>query len=435
MVGAWSMGYGERTDFSKANKDSPGPGAYNSDKFDPFQKKMAKFSMGKDKRKHISKLLFQNTPGPGHYSIERKINKGSKYSFGVKHQDLNKTISQTTPGPGNYSPQKLPKFSPKFTFGSKLDKDLSTMKAVPGSGNYSIGSMVKHPGPGSYNPNDQTYSLIKKSPHFRFASSGRNTCNRKQINFPGPGNYNINRELGKSGPSFSMSLKKKITKSIKITKDTPGPGNYSPNNSFTKKAPPGVSFGSRERFKDNRNHVNKTIDANETSKSLKSAKTLKDSTKKTAPSFSFGSSSRPHPGDIRDLPGPGQYTVDRQVNEGRKFQFGIRLKDNNANLSSPGPGNYNPKVDLAKTSDPKFGIGSSQRELPSKTGGQPGPGSYEPDLVNYRDKTPKRGTFGKEDRLRRVKSNVPGPGSYKIPTRTIEAPKYLVKGEEKYEYV
>ena len=70
---------------------------------------------------------------------------------------------------------------------------------------------------------------------------------------PGPGNYDIDGELGRSGPHFSLSPKRRDKRGNKSTNKLPGPGDYNPSSSFTKKSAPGVSFGSNERFHTRRN--------------------------------------------------------------------------------------------------------------------------------------------------------------------------------------
>ena len=45
------------------------------------------------------------------------------------------------------------------------------------------------------------------------------------------------------------------------------------------------------------------------------------------------------------------------------------------------------------------------------------------------------GKFGTEPREKRIKNFVPGPGTYKIPTKIVEAPKYLVQSDEQFQYV
>ena len=46
----------------------------------------------------------------------------------------------------------------------------------------------------------------------------------------------------------------------------------------------------------------------------------------------------------------------------------------------------------------------------------------------------KMGKFGTSPRSKAVRDSGPGPGSYKIPSRIVEAPKYLVKRDERYAY-
>ena len=113
---------------------------------------------------------------------------------------------------------------------------------------------------------------------------------------------------------------------------------------------------------------------------------------------------------------------------GKKREFKENLED------SPGPAQYNPKMVLAKKSEPKFKIGSSIRPPPAELKKIPGPGSYEyePKSLNNQILS---GKFGTEPREKRIKNFVPGPGTYKIPTKIVEAPKYLVQSDEQFQYV
>jgi len=102
---------------------------------------------------------------------------------------------------------------------------------------------------------------------------------------------------------------------------------------------------------------------------------------------------------------------------------------------SPGPGKYDPSDSMRK-SMPKFKMGTDPRhyDQKSKSGETPGPGSY----LGQNDRVlkTKNGKFSTGLRDSAKPNNGPGPGSYRIPTKIVEAPRYLLPNmDETYSYV
>lgn len=99
------------------------------------------------------------TPGPGNYSIPSKMKEGPKYVMGLKGRDLSKE-NLYIPGPGAYRPdaQTIKQHHPAFKIGTeaRIPGDRSTIKLVPG--------------PGNYNPNKRPSSA---APMYGFGSSTR----------------------------------------------------------------------------------------------------------------------------------------------------------------------------------------------------------------------------------------------------------------------
>ncbi|CAI2366941.1 unnamed protein product [Moneuplotes crassus] len=455
MAGASSLGKGQRTDFTKENRHSPGPGAYNSSKMDASKEKKPTYSIPKSPRKHYS-TMGEKIPGPGSYDIPTKIG-GANVSFGLKHSH---TISSSTPGPGNYSPMKSPKNSFGYSFGMRTQKVNSLKKNIPGPGSYNFddsfnkkihlsgtfskdkkladysrSAMKNNPGPGNYSPDSEIFDSVRRKSEIKFSSSERDFVKRVKNVLPGPGSYTIPGEIGRESPKFSLSPKRKeIDRSTKL-RDSPGPSDYHPEYSFTKKDSPKNGFGSQKRFVPSpkkRKNLSKIILRNINNKLSESIDPDKAS-KKKSPSFSFGTSNR---SSIvkRMHPGPGDYAIPSQIASGKRFSMGGRTKLNSTLFETPGPGQYNPSDRITIRNDPKFGIGSSQRPSASTTKNLPGPGAYNTES-NGRTRLFKNGKFGSEERIKIRTKIGPGPGSYKIPTKIVEAPSYLVTKDEKYAFV
>lgn len=101
----------------------------------------------------------------------------------------------------------------------------------------------------------------------------------------------------------------------------------------------------------------------------------------------------------------------------------------------PGPADYTPLDKNLNRNDSNFKIGLSSRYSYSKADKLPGPGSYDILNTGTHSRHFKYGKFGTETREKHIANNSPGPGSYKIPWKIVEAPKYLVKSNEEFEYV
>ena len=291
-------------------------------------------------------------------------------------------------------------------------------------------TVVANPGPGSYDTEDKVTSAIRKSANFKFGTSTRNNQNKAIMGNPGPGNYIIQRDLGKDSPSYSLSSKK--DGSIKRIKEAvPGPGSYNNDNSFSIRSPPRAKFGRSQRISTEllKSHIPSPLEY--------SPKDTFASRKQNAPAFGFGTSRRSNFESTKNNPGPGNYSIPSKISEGPKFQMGIRIRDKKLNFS-PSPDQYNPSFEVLKKSMPKFGMGSGLRYNEVKEdSSSPGPGSYnESSLKDSSFKLFKYGKFSNEQRERRVKEVTPGPGTYKIPSKIVEAPKYLFPStDDKYAYV
>lgn len=210
-----------RGDRLLAYNDTPGPGAYSIPResgiagdtsprfsFAPRDRKRTEGYSATYKSRSSSFAPNTDSPGPLAYNVRSNpINTSTGKSFGKKLPDV---LSRTAaPGPGKYTPGfETTSRSPRYSFGLRL-KDLSEKNTTPGPGTY------------------ETVRAIGDSQVFEntgaFSMAGRETY-EKEKDGPGPGAYMTSRgTLG--GPSATLKGK---WSEIKPTLNAPGPGAYKP---------------------------------------------------------------------------------------------------------------------------------------------------------------------------------------------------------------
>ena len=148
---SWGMGYGTKVDLSKTLADTPGPGSYE------FQTKIdegKKYGMGL--RKNMFELKRDDSPGPGQYKSEVVDLKKSaqSYKWGRDNR-FSKSAKKNAspPGPGMYE-NKPTLGGPLYGFGTSTR---------PGNqGKSTEGQKDLFPGPGHY---DQARSLESYKPY------------------------------------------------------------------------------------------------------------------------------------------------------------------------------------------------------------------------------------------------------------------------------
>lgn len=267
----------------------------------------------------------------------------------------------------------------------------------------------------------------RKSGCIKFGTSTRNYQNKTVLGNPGPGTYAITGEMGKDSPSYSCSPKRE-NEINRIKEKAPGPGSYNPDSSFSLRSFPRYKFGSWQRI---------SVDFSKAQMPSPLEYTPNEdviSNKRNAPAFGFGTSRRPEISRNKQNPGPGNYSIPSKISEGPGYWMGIRIRDKKLS-DSPSPGEYSPTYEAVKRSMPKFGMGSSSR-YKQNLNLIPGPGSYDVKIQDPKFKHFKYGKFSLDSKTKKVNNNVPGPGAYRIPTKIIEAPRYLMpKVDETFTYV
>ncbi len=212
-----NVSYTMSSKFNQSKTDStPGPGNYEVRSEKSLQCPTYKF--GTEKKCQIENTTAKHTPGPGNYETRKNIGDNApRISFGKDMRgDRGRPM---TPGPGTYNMKNLiGNDGPRIHISSVRPDTATTMKWVPGPGQYEVGlnnrpktpsyrigtakrdgfKTVDVPGPGQYDLNASTsLSSRPKSPHWRMGTSERqplSTCDK----VPGPGNYNVSSSIGKA---------------------------------------------------------------------------------------------------------------------------------------------------------------------------------------------------------------------------------------------
>jgi hypothetical protein len=145
---------------------APGPGQYNPS--DIILKKDPTWAIGTGQR---SKQAHGNSPGPGNYEIKPKIQQGPQYTMRLKPSNTMKTLS---PGPGAYNQKNdaLKEHHPTHRIGTelKLQQERTTVRIVPG--------------PGNYTPHSRPRSA---APSYGFGTGHRRNPKQTKDMTPGPG--------------------------------------------------------------------------------------------------------------------------------------------------------------------------------------------------------------------------------------------------------
>lgn len=215
---------GFRPDASR-QQVTPGPGAYNNDKFN----KARAWSIGKSNREM---KRCSSAPGPGDYKTQdATLRRAPGYGFGsaVRSKSMGRV---STPGPGNYTPNwsATKAEPPKFTAPPRRDgagwesnppvggenKWSGGKRGGAGTGKQSRPSSA--PGPGHYNA--RKAEDASHVPAATFGSAPRDGIQRPKT--PGPGTYKNSLDFGQEASAWTMGKRADQT----CGQPTPGPGGY-----------------------------------------------------------------------------------------------------------------------------------------------------------------------------------------------------------------
>ena len=261
--------------------------------------------------------------------------------MGVKTKDQINDFKEKIPGPGQYevfnATHSKIKREPAFSVGTGQREDIAGLKTkqyLPGPGNYSVldDSFVK-----------------RNAPKYGFGTGKRDDSNeRSKTNLVGPGAYEIKPVIGAEGRKNSISPKLNENFRERESRNKPGPGTYETLSSSTAnlKAAPAYKIGTAKRNdsvpKDRMNIPDATVYSPNDS-----------FTKTKGAAFGFGTSQRKSLDDGEKKPGPGAYELPSKAFDKPKFAMGVKCNEQ-SKFTTPGPGNYEAKVDPVKKAMPAF---------------------------------------------------------------------------------
>ena len=152
----------------------PGPGAYDAHSVSMVVDNSPFVSFPKEKKG--LNLSFNDVPGPGAYTQQRKADASPQWKFGSQSKDTYRPSE--APGPGAYE-AKAPK--------SKGGAAIITSR-------HSVEKKEAVPGPGTYEP-----TLGKKAPQYSVGSGPRGDLSNR-AGEPGPGQYEADRPSSATAP-------------------------------------------------------------------------------------------------------------------------------------------------------------------------------------------------------------------------------------------
>lgn len=184
----------------------------------------------------------------------------------------------------------------------------------------------------------------------------------------GPGEYNVSKEIGRDAPKYSFG--RRISQLRRS--EMPGPGEYNPRESLSsdRVRSPVIKMG--ERFPPRRESQS---------------------------------------------PDPGNYHRDQYfAKDTTPISLKGKIKDPSPK-EVPGPGAYDPSLQIVKDAIRTFNIDSSQRPRPSQQmplQQSPGPGEYTSPVRDIGRNSKSFSMYGKLASLKTNSDFVPGPGTYDL---------------------
>jgi hypothetical protein len=123
--------------------------------------------------------------------------------------------------------------------------------------------------------------------------------------------------------------------------------------------------------------------------------------------------------------------------------MGVKIEDLSSIKNAreiPGPGQYQPSIELVKKRDGCFSVGRGARPgLNGKKDLVPGPGTYLDNNIkipSFKDSPSFGFGSGKRSDVIKGKDGPPGPGHYRLRSTFADVPKYLIPNQdEKYRLV
>lgn len=372
--------------FDKSHKQNyslnqnPGVGAYNT----TIKSTSPMFSIGKQKKTDDFLMKTVTSPGPGRYNYSIKNLKASSpsYSITAKPKDL---LYNQTPGPGSYSDAYFKAHSK----GKSFAKSIRSIEIVSNESN---------PGPGKYSINENDCGVSRSIGKKGYSFGNQSKDIRIKLETPGPGAYTYSKGFPiNTSSTFGNTKKNDPFKSL--SNENVGPGRYTNTDKISLNKGFKIPLSPRKLHSDNQNPGPGAYESNDQAIKSNSVKfSLPKSSKIDEKAFSTCSTS----------PGPGRY-FQKEENKSKGFTFSKDILEKRSQIT-PGPGEYQSRIDYIKPSSVSCIVSKSVRDGIYKGNDNPGPGQYLP-IGNES----KGVVFSKDLRMKDEGNVNPGPGQYNLP--------------------
>ena len=381
------------------------------------------------------------TPSPAHYNIQDLSNKTPAWKISETKRNLVE-IKTITPGSGKYEYKSFIGEGPKYTIRPKYNLDGIT------EGKRSSKAYRKSlvPGPGTYNPSDNTHG-----PYYTIGLKRESNMKGKRASIPGVGEYNLVKDEDLKVPCYIMSKEKRTNLNMNHSAlNYPGPNKYKYDLEGASSKAPKWTFSKSERF-----GKLKPKSALVRSSSMPGPGSYKIQyfIGNDGPIYSFGKEKFSH-ADALDVamtkktmnfPSPTtynkniRYIPNSPIITMSKLERKELMKDKSA-INFPGPGHYHPNKynDSVMKQFPIWSLYKSERDE-NKQGLNtkkdriitPGPGHYN---INH-GQMPNGPMYSMGKKLiKKKKSIIPGPGKYNsVEVHFPCEPKYSIGKEKKCE--
>jgi len=308
-------------------------------------------------------------------------------------------IKSTTPGSGQYKYKTYIGEGPKYSMRPKYDLDGVTQ----GKRNSKAHKKSSVPGPGKYNPLDNTGGPKYTIGMRRTLSNAQLKKKNKKHETPGVGKYNLRNEADLIVPCYIMSKEKRNNLNLNHSAlNYPAPNKYKYDLNGCSSQAPLYSFPKAERF-----------------------------------GSSKGKGKKPQSALIRSssVPGPGAYEHQKFIGwEGPEYSFpkeklnhadAVDEAMTNRTLNYPSPTTYHPSMRYIPNSPIITMSKLERKEIMTDKGAQnfPGPGYYHPNKYNssvmkhfpvWSMYKTERDESKNEHAKKKERLTTPGPGYYNL---------------------
>lgn len=266
------------------------------------------------------------------YSLKSRSKLGTQIVINPEgnHEKMTPGNSLNVPGPGTYTSQF-----------KQVETSLSSAFSKEKRAGLNVKGAERLPAANAYNQ-DAKNKVLKHSPAFGFGTSKRPaSCDSRRV--PGPGAYTQKGVMGSD--SQGCTLGKKLSQPRTSNMTAPGPGTYNfmlADKNLRTNLSAKIGTSTRDDELKAKQRVCNAPPPNTYNPSFSASK-------RSEPSFGFGTSVRQPLAAKKNVPGP-QYSLPEKIVEGPAFHMGSKCEgqsyvatEQKKTISNPGPGSYAPQ--------------------------------------------------------------------------------------------